>query len=66
MKINSAKMVNYMNEADLTLTKLAKLPGVSRTTLSAVRNGRFCLFETAALIAEALDTDASERIAKER
>lgn len=66
MKINSAKMVTYMNEADMTLTKLAKLSGVSRATISAVRNGKSCLYETATLIAEALGVDVSELIAKGR
>ncbi len=66
MKINSAKMVTYMNETDMTLTKLAKLSGVSRATLSAVRNGKSCLYETATLIAEALGVDVSELIAKGR
>ena len=66
MKINTAKMINYMSEKDMALTGLSKMSAVSRETISALRNGKSCLYEIDTLIDEALGVDVSELIAKGR
>ena len=45
-----------------TLEELAKVSGVSRATLSAIKNGKSCKYETAIKVAKALGLDATELI----
>lgn len=54
MKINDELIRTLLFRKRLTQKELAKLSGVSRTSISAVCNGKSCTLETAASIADAL------------
>lgn len=62
MKINRIMLISAMVSHNFTLLKLAELSGVSKATLSAVKNGKSCSFRTASKIAKALDLDVMELI----
>lgn len=62
MKIkNTVLMINLVKKG-LTLMKLSELTGVSKATISAVKNGKTCSFRTASKIAKVLDLDVMELI----
>lgn len=65
MKISSKLMNINMAVNGYTLIQLAEVSKVSRATLSAVRNGKSCSYNTAAKIAKALNLDVVELIESE-
>lgn len=60
MRIDRIKFVALIAKKDLTLTELARNSGLSRQTLSCVKQGKRCSPETANKIAKALCTDVRE------
>lgn len=60
MRIDRIKFVALIAKKDLTLTELAKISGLSRQTLSCVKQGKRCSSETANKIAKALCADVRE------
>lgn len=62
MRIDRIKFVVTMTEKNLTQRKLAEMSGVSRVTVSAIKNGKNCSYETAVRLAKALDVDLEELI----
>lgn len=60
MRLDRVKLIMLIAEKDLTLTKLSKMSGVSRQTLSCIKQGKRCTLETADKIARALDVNVQE------
>ena len=60
MKINRIFLITKLAEKDMTLKTLSELTGVSKATLSAVKNGKKCSEDTGNKIAAALGVDVSE------
>lgn len=62
MRIDRVKFVAEITKRDLTLKALADLSGVSRQTLSYVKQGKRCKDEIGQAIANALKVDITEII----
>lgn len=62
MKIKNTVLMLNLVKKGLTLMKLSELTGVSKATISAVKNGKTCSFRTASKIAKVLDLDVVELI----
>lgn len=62
MRIDRIKFTILITTKDLTLSNLAKMSGVSRQTLSYIKQGKRCSVETAKKIADALNVDVTELI----
>lgn len=60
MRIDRVKLIATMAERDMSCTQLAKLTGVSRSTITSVRSGKSCFLETALLIADALRVEVED------
>ena len=60
MRINRIKLRIAMIEKDIGRNELAKLTGISTTTISNVENGKSCSNNTACAIAKALGIDLEE------
>ncbi|MBS5131395.1 MAG: helix-turn-helix transcriptional regulator [Lachnospiraceae bacterium] len=60
MRIDRIKFTVLLTTKDLTLSNLATMSGVSRTTLSSIKQGKRCSVETAKKIAKALNVDVTE------
>lgn len=60
MRIDRIKFAVLLAEKDLTLTRLSDISGVSRQTLSCVKQGKRCTSETADKIARAFNVDVQE------
>ena len=54
-----------MTAQNLTMFNLSELSGVSKATLSAVKNGKSCSFKTAVKLAKALELDVMKLIERE-
>lgn len=54
MRIDRIKLITEIARQDMTQLQLAKLSGVSRTTISSIQNGRSCSSRSAIKIADAL------------
>lgn len=65
MKINSRLMSIKMAFKGYTLIQLAEASGVSKATLSAIKNGKSCSYNTAAKVSKALNLDVMELIESE-
>lgn len=65
MKFDRIEMISEMARRDITVTRLAEISGVSKATISAVRCGKSCSFETAVKLAKALNLDVMELIESE-
>ncbi len=65
VRINNTVMRVEMARYKLTNNKLKELTGISKATLSAVRNGKSCSYDTAVKIAKALRLKATELIESE-
>jgi putative transcriptional regulator len=65
VRVNNLLMRVEMTKKRLTNEKLSAVTGVSKATLSAVRNGKTCSYATAEKIARAFDKDVSELLTKE-
>ena len=61
MRIDRIKIVTEMAKRDLTATRLAELAGISRITVSYVKNGKSCSKETAEKLAAILGHDIIEK-----
>lgn len=55
MRISKTKLIIAMVEKDMTTVQLATRAGISRCTISAVKNGKRCCDTTAHRIAQALN-----------
>lgn len=62
MNISGRYLSIEMAIKGFTLVQLAEKSGVSRATLSAVKNGKSCSYDTAVKIAKALEVDVNEII----
>ena len=60
MRIDRIKIVTEMAKRDLTATRLAELAGISRITVSYVKNGKSCSKETAEKLMAILGHDIIE------
>lgn len=65
MKIKKVRLISEMATSGITLIQLSEMSGVSRATISAVRNGKSCSFNTAAKIAKALHINVMDLIESE-
>ena len=65
MKISSTKLGIVMAEKGVSFLELSKDSGVSRTTLSYIKNGKSCKPEIIAKIAKSLEVEMIELIEKE-
>lgn len=54
MKISRTRFIVALTERDVSTVRLAALTGLSRGTISAVKNGKRCSDDTALRIAQAL------------
>lgn len=61
MRIDRIKIVTEMAKRDLTATRLAELAGISRITVSYVKNGKSCSKETAEKLMAILGHDIIEK-----
>ncbi len=62
VKINSDKMVLAMARKQYNCAVLAKVSGVSRATISYIRNGKTCKPDIAGKLAVALEMSVEELI----
>ena len=60
MRINSKKLIYLMWEKEIRTPKLSELSGVSRATISYIRNGKSCSKDIAEKIAKALNCEIKE------
>lgn len=63
--VNNITMRVEMARNRLTNDKLKEVTGISKATISAVRNGKSCSYNTAVKIAKALNLDVMELIESE-
>lgn len=62
MRIDRVKFVAALARTDLSSKQLAQRSGVSRVTVSAVKNGKRCRADTANKLAAGLGVDPAEII----
>ena len=62
MKIDTVKLITTMYKKGIKTGEVVKKSGLSRSTISAVRGGKTCTFDTAVKIANALDIPVDELI----
>lgn len=55
MRFDRKKLVCAMIDADINTVQLAEKTGFSRTTISGIKCGKSCTYETGQKIAAALD-----------
>lgn len=60
MKIRESNLLIAMAKKCINFTELAERSGVSRATLSYIKNGKTCKPDVAGKIAEALEVDVGE------
>ena len=60
MRICRIKLVTELAKQNMTSQGLAEQSGVSKATISSIKNGRSCSKETAAKVAGALDMPLEE------
>lgn len=65
MKIKKVRLISEMAMSGITLIQLSEMSGISRATISAIRNGKSCSFNTAAKIAKALHINVMDLIESE-
>ncbi len=54
MRIDRIKLITEMAKRNMTQKKLAELAGISRVSVSAIKNGKSCSNDIGIKIAEAL------------
>lgn len=64
MRINRLKLVVELTKRNITQKELAELAGVSRPTVSGIKNGKSCSEQTAKKIADALHADLKQLVEK--
>ncbi len=62
MRVNRIKLITLMVEKEIKAGELASSSGLSRSTISAVRGGKTCTFDTALKIAKALGVPVTDLI----
>lgn len=62
MKIDRIKLISEMARQRMTTKVLADKCGVSRATISAIRNGKSCIDVVGKAIANALGVDVNDLI----
>lgn len=62
MKINRIKLITLMAEKYMQVNELVDKTGLARATISAVRGGKTCTFDTAVKIAKALNVPVTDLI----
>ena len=60
MRVDRYKLGHILVDKDMTLSTLAELTGLSRATVSGIKCGKSCLYETAEKIAEALGVEVKD------
>ena len=60
MRVDRIKLIAEMARRDLKVNELAKLAGVSRVTVTAMRGGKPCSKNSVLHVARALGVDAAE------
>lgn len=65
MRVNRIKLITLMAEKDLKIYELANISGLSRATISTVKSGKSCTYDTAVKIAKALNVPVTDLIAEE-
>ena len=60
MRINRMKLAEELVRKDLTQAELAEMAGVSRVTISNVKNGKSCSDSVGFKIAKALGVDVKD------
>ena len=61
MRIDRVRVVTEMARKDLTVKRLAEMSGLSRLTVSSIKNGKSCCKETAEKLAAILGRDIIEK-----
>ena len=61
MRIDRVRVVTEMARKDLTVKRLAEMSGLSRLTVSSIKNGQSCSKETAEKLAAILGRDIIEK-----
>ena len=61
VRINRVEMAAALARKDLNIIRLAELSGISRTTVTAVKNGKSCSKETADKLAAILGRGIIEK-----
>ena len=62
MRVNRIKLIALMAEKEIKTGELANSSGLARATISAVRGGKTCTFDTAVKIAKALNVPVTDLI----
>lgn len=65
MRVNRIKLITLMAEKEIKINELANSSGLARATISAIRSGKSCTYDTAVKIAKALDVPVTDLIAEE-
>lgn len=60
MKVDVTNLMIAMARKSINFGELAKASGISRQTLSYIKNGKSCKTDVAGKIAHALDVDVTE------
>ena len=66
MRIDRIKLITEMARQDITIIQLAEKSGVSRVTVSAVRNGKACSKVSAEKIAAGLGLNVDDLMEERR
>ena len=64
MRIDRIKLITEMAKRNMTQKKLAELAGISRGSVSAIKNGKSCSNDIGIKIAEALHIPIEELLEK--
>lgn len=62
VRIDRKKLVCTMLDKDLNVKELAELSGISRSTITSIRNGKSCAKGTVYILAKALGMEPEELI----
>lgn len=62
MRIDRVRFCTELAKKDMTLKRLAEISGISRQTLSYIKQGKSCTDEVGIKIADALSVNPSELI----
>lgn len=60
MRVDRYKLGHILVDKDMTATQLSELTGLSRATISGIKCGKSCLYETAEKIAEVLGVEVKD------
>nr|DAJ63884.1 MAG TPA: Cro/C1-type HTH DNA-binding domain protein [Caudoviricetes sp.] len=66
MRIDRAKLAYYMAKKNMKVNSLVELSGLSRVTISGIRSGKSCMYETVEKIAGALDVDIFDLVEEKK